>query len=321
MPRAIWSGSISFGLVNAPVRMYSAIHEETVRFHLVHEPDLGRIGFQKVCKAEGGEPVPADEVVKAYEYGEDDLVLMADEDFAAAEAEAYRQIQVLDFVPFDQIDPIYFERTYYLGPEEGTERVYALLRDAMSDAGLAAVARYVFHDKEHLGVLRVREGAIVLERMYFADEVRPQDQIVPDAAAEPGADELEMAKRLIAAYTRDFDVERYHDTYRERLLEIIERKHAGERVKAPKAPEREGPPDLMEALKASLASLGGGDGDGRASEDGRAGAGADRGGSAADGDGLEELSVDELRERAKQARIRGRSKMKKDELVEALTAA
>jgi DNA end-binding protein Ku len=319
MPRAIWSGSISFGLVNAPVRMYSAIAEETVRFHLVHQKDLGRIGFEKVCKAEDGKPVPNDEIAKAYEYGEDDLVVMEDEDFAAAEAEAYRQFEVLDFVAFDQIDPIYFERTYYLGPVKGAERVYALLRDAMADAGLAAVGRYVFHGKECLGLLRAREGVIALERMYFADEIRPFDEIAEEAGERAAADELTMAKKLIEAYTRDFEPERYHDTYRERLLAIIERKHEGKPVKAPKAPKQTGPPDLMEALKASLSALGEGKGDGRAAAAGNGGSRDGRG--SADGDGLEELTVDELRERAKDARIRGRSKMNKEELVEALDAA
>ena len=316
MPRAIWSGSISFGLVNAPVRMYSAIHEETVRFHLVHEPDLGRIGFEKVCKAEDGKPVPPDEIVKAYEYGEDDLVVMGDEDFAAAEAETYRQFEVLDFVEYGQIDPIYFERTYYLGPVKGAERVYALLRDAMADAGLAAVGRYVFHGKECLGLLRAREGVIALERMYFADEVRPVDEIADEVGEPASADELEMAKKLIAAYTREFEPERYHDTYRERLLKIIERKHEGKPVKAPKKPKQEGPPDLMEALRASLSALGDGKGDGRAAASGNGG-----GRGSDDGDGLEDLTVEELRERAKRARIRGRSKMNKEELVEALDAA
>ena len=308
MPRAIWSGSISFGLVNAPVRMYSAIHEETVRFHLVHEKDLGRIGFEKVCKAEDGKPVPPDEIAKAYEYGEDDLVVMDDEDFAAAEAEAYRQFEVLDFVDYEQIDPIYFERTYYLGPVKGAERVYALLRDAMADAGLAAVGRYVFHGKEHLGLLRPRGGTIALERMYFADEIRSAEEIAAEADEHPAADELEMAKKLIAAYTRDFEPERYHDTYRERLLGIIERKHEGKPIKKPKAPTQTGPPDLMEALRSSLSALEGKGGNGRAAASGN-------------GDGLEELTVDELRERAKEARIRGRSKMNKEELVEALDAA
>ena len=320
MPRAIWSGSISFGLVNAPVRMYSAIHEETVRFHLVHEKDLGRIGFEKVCKAEDGKPVPPDEIAKAYEYDEDDLVVMEDEDFAAAEAETYRQFEVLDFVQFAQIDPIYFERTYYLGPVKGAERVYALLRDAMDDAGLAAVGRYVFHGKECLGVLRPREGVIALERMYFADEIRPMDEIADEVGERAGADELEMAKKLIEAYTKDFEPERYHDTYRERLLAIIERKHEGKPIKKPKEPAKEGPPDLMEALRASLNALGDGKGDGRKAASGNGGGARDGRGSA-HGDGLEDLTVEELRERAKDARIRGRSKMNKEELVEALDAA
>lgn len=163
MPRAIWSGSISFGLVNAPVRMYSAIQERDLRFNLVHATDGGRIGYQKVCRAEGDRPVPNEEVVRAYPFAKDDLVVVTEEDFAAAEGDTPRQLQVLDFVPRDQIDPIHFERTYFLGPGDGGDRVYALLCTALERSGLAGIVRYVFHGKEHLGALRVRRGIITLE--------------------------------------------------------------------------------------------------------------------------------------------------------------
>src|ERR671915_1279295 len=151
MPRAIWSGAISFGLVNVPVRMYSAIDEQDVHFHLLHAKDGSRIGYEKVCKKEG-KPVPDEEIVKAFEYEKGEYVRMTDEDFEAAEVDTgHKTIDIRDFVPYDEIDPIYFERTYYLGPQDGGERVYALLARAMERSGLAAVASYVFHDREHLG--------------------------------------------------------------------------------------------------------------------------------------------------------------------------
>jgi DNA end-binding protein Ku len=300
MARAIWSGSITFGLVNAPVRMFSAVREEDLRFHLVHEPDGGRIGYAKVCKAEET-PVPDDEIIRAYEYAEDDLVPVTDDDFAAAEGEALRQIEVVDFVPYDQIDPIHFERAYYLGPEEGAERVYALLARAMDESGLAAIGRFVFHRKEHLGALRVRDRVITLERMFFADEVLPHEELAPDGrTARVDKEELKSARQLIGAMAGDFEPERYHDRYRERLLDIIKRKRKGETIQAAPAAEDEEPVDLMAALKASL----------EAAKGGRAPSG---------GDG--ELTVEQLRERAREAGIAGRSKMTKDELRKALKAA
>ena len=140
MPRALWSGSISLGLVNVPVRMYSAIEESDLHFNLVHEPDGGRIGYQKICKAED-KPVPDDEVVKAFEVTKGEFVVVEDEDFAAARTEGVKTIEISDFVPYEEIDPIYFERTYYLGPQDGGEKVYALLVRAMEDSGRAAIAK------------------------------------------------------------------------------------------------------------------------------------------------------------------------------------
>src|SRR5829696_2090544 len=228
MPRAIWTGTISFGLVSVPVRMYSAIDESDLRFHLVHEPDGGRIGYQKVCKAEN-EPVPDNEIVKAYEVKEGELVVLTDEDFAAAKAEGVKSIEISDFVPYDEIDPIYFERTYYLGPQDGGEKVYSLLREAMEDTGLAAIGKYVMRDKQQLGCLRIREGVITLEKLFFDDEIRPVDEIAP-GKAKVSKPELEMATSLIEQFQGSFEPERYEDTYRAALLKVINAKQKGKTI-------------------------------------------------------------------------------------------
>ena len=309
MPRAIWTGAISFGLVNVPVRMYGGIAEHKLQFHYLHEKDDARIGYEKVCKKEE-KPVPDSEIVKAFEYRKGEYVYMTDEDFEAAgvEAEGFKTIDIRDFVPYDEIDPIYFERTYYLGPQDGAEKVYALLRRAMERSGLAAIAKYVMRDKQNLGCLRVREGVITLENMYFADEIRPIDEIKPKAA-KVAKQELEMARQLIESLSGSFDPGKYKDTYRDALCEIIERKRKGEEIHvAAGAEEEERVPDLMETLRASL----------RATE-GRTNGKRRRGGRGRNG--LSELSKDELYERAKKADIPGRADMSKEELIEALEAA
>jgi DNA end-binding protein Ku len=250
MPRAIWSGTISFGLVNVPVRMYSAIEEKDLRFHLVHEPDGGRIGYERVCKAED-KPVPDDEIVKAFEVAKGELVVLTDEDFAAVKIEGVKTIEISDFVRYEEIDPIYFERTYYLGPQAGSEKVYALLRKAMETTELAAIGKYVMRDRQHLGCLRVREGVITLEKMFFHDEIRPLDEIAPKDAKVAKA-ELEMATALIEQFTGTFEPEKYEDTYREALLAIIKAKQKGETITAAEPEQEEEPADLLAALKASV---------------------------------------------------------------------
>jgi DNA end-binding protein Ku len=303
MPRAIWSGAISFGLVNVPVRMYSGIDEHKLQFHYLHQKDDSRIGYEKVCKKEE-KPVPDSEIVKAFEFSKGEYVYMTDEDFetAAAEAEGFKTIDIRDFVPYEEIDPIYFERSYYLSPAEGADKVYRLLVRAMEDSGLAAVAKYVMRDKQHLGCLRVREGVITLEKMYFADEIRPVDEIKPKSS-RVGKQELEMARQLIESLSGSFNPSKYKDTYRDALLEIIKRKRKGEEVHVDTgAEEEERPPDLMEALRASL----------------RAGQGRSNGKRR---DGLGKLSKEELYKRAKKADIPGRADMSKEELIEALEAA
>ena len=250
MPRAIWTGAVSFGLVNVPVRMYSAIETTDLEFELLHEEDGGHIGYRKVCKLEDV-PVPDDEIVKGYEIRKGEYVYVTDEDFAAAEVEGYRAIAIEAFVPYEEIDPIYFERTYYLGPQDGSERVYALLRRAMEKSELAGIARYVMRNREHLGCLRIREGVITLEKMYFADEIRPIDEIEP-GNVQVAKQELEMAADLIDRFAAKWKPESYRDTYRDRLLAVIKAKRKGKEVHVEQPQEPEAPEDLVEALRASV---------------------------------------------------------------------
>jgi DNA end-binding protein Ku len=252
MPRAIWTGTIAFGLVNVPVRMYSAVKEKDLRFHFVHEPDGSRIGYEKICKAEE-KPVPDDEIVKAFEIEKGEYVYMDDEDFEAARPEGLRTIDIQDFVPYDDIDPIFFERTYYLGPQDGGEKVYALLARAMSEAGLAGIARYVMRDRENLGCLRIRDGVITLEKLFFADEIRPADELKP-TGVRVDKRELEMAAQLIDRFSSTWDPEKYDDEYRKRLLEVVEAKRAGKEIHVEPVAEEAQPDDLMAALRASLES-------------------------------------------------------------------
>jgi len=311
MPRALWTGSISFGLVNVPVRLYSAISEHKLQFHFVHQKDDSPIGYQKICKKED-KPVPEKEIVKAFEYRKGKYVYMEDEDFEAARVEGYKTIDITDFVPYEQIDPIYFAHTYYVGPQDGAEKVYSLLVKAMEDLELAGIAKFVMRDRQYLGALRVREGTITLEQLYFADEVRPVEEIKPKRARVEKR-ELEMAQQLIDSFSGDWKPEQYKDTYRDALCEVIEAKRKGKEVHVAAEPEEGQPTDLMTALRASVqAATGGRRRPSRASS-------SSNGGSASED--LEELSKSELEKRAKKAEIEGRSKMSKEELIDALRSA
>jgi DNA end-binding protein Ku len=251
MPRSLWSGSITFGLVNAPVRVYSAIAEHKLHFNFLHVKDDSPIGYEKVCKKEG-KPVPDDEIVKAFEYAKGKYVYMEDEDFEAARVRGYKTIEIMSFVPYEEIDPIFFAKTYYVGPEEGGERVYALLARALEKSGLAGVAKFVMRDQQHLGLLRVREGVLTLEQLYFADEIRPADELKP-SKARIDKGELELALRLIDSFSGHWEPEQYEDTYRDELMAVIEAKRKGKRVHAAAdVEEGEEPPDLMTALRESI---------------------------------------------------------------------
>jgi DNA end-binding protein Ku len=299
--RAIWTGAISFGLVNVPVRMYSAVDEKDLRFHLLHAKDGSRIGYEKICKDEGIR-VPDSEITTAYEIVKGEYVQLSDDDFARAEGPLSRTIDLVDFVPYGEIDPVYFERSYYLGPAEGAEKVYALLVTAMKKADLAGIATYVMRKKQHLGCLRVRDDVLTLSKMFFADEVRPTEDVPFAGESVVGDRELEMATELIERFTGPFEPERYHDVYREALLAVIRAKRDGSEVRV--AQKREAMvPDLMEALRASLEAHGG-------KRRRRAGH--------PQGDELPALSKAELQRRAKESGVSGYSQMTKAELVAAL---
>ena len=305
MPRSLWSGSISFGLVNVPVRLYSAVQEHKLRFHFVHEKDNSPIGYQKICKKEE-KPVPDDEIVKAFEYTKGEYVFMEDEDFEAAKVEGYKTIDIVDFVPYEDIDPIFFAHTYYVGPDRGAEKVYSLLVKAMEKSELTGIAKFVMRDKQHLGALRIRDGVITLEQLHFADEIRPIDEIRA-SRTRVSQEELQMAERLIESFTTDWKPEKYKDTYRDELCAIIKAKRKGKDIHAAAEVEEERPTDLMTALRESIErSKGGG---ARARRNGK------RNGN------LRDLSKQELDRRAKAAGIEGRSKMTKAELVRALRSA
>lgn len=251
MPRAIWSGTISFGLVNIPVRMYSAIKEQKLRFHYLHRKDDSPIGYEKVCKAES-KPVPDTEIGKAFEVSKGEYVYLEDKDFEAARVKGYKTMEISDFVPYEEIDPIFFETTFYLGPQEGSEKVYALLVKAMETSGLSALGTYIMRDREQLGCLRVREGALMLEKMFFANEIRDIREIKPKRVSV-GKEELEMAQQLIDRFTGRFDPSKYKDTYTAALKKIVKAKQQGKEVHvAPGDREEEAAPDVMEALRASL---------------------------------------------------------------------
>jgi len=250
MPRSIWSGSISFGLVNVPVRVYSAVREHKLRFHFVHEKDSSPIGYEKICKKEG-KPVPDDEIVKAFEFRNDEYVFMEDEDFRAGRVEGYKSIDIVDFVPYEDIDPIYFAHTYYVGPARGAEKTYSLLVKAMEGSDLAGIAKFVMRDRQNLGALRIRDGVITLEQLHYADEIRDVEEIKA-SRARVSAEELKLAERLIESFTTAWKPEKYKDTYRDELRAIIRAKRRGQEVHAAPEVEEEPPTDLLAALRESV---------------------------------------------------------------------
>jgi DNA end-binding protein Ku len=226
--RAIWKGAVSFGLVNVPVRLYTATQENDVRFHQVHRSDGGRIRQRRICSVDG-EEVPYDEIAKGYETADGRMVILTDEDFAELPAATGREIEVHEFVPEDQIDPIMLGRTYYLEPDAAATKPYALLRQALVDTERMAVVTYSLRNKESLAVLRVRGDVILLQQMLWPDEVRlPQFENVGDAAkAELRPQEVTMAASLVESLAADFEPDRYTDHYREAVEQLIEAKLSG----------------------------------------------------------------------------------------------
>jgi DNA end-binding protein Ku len=256
MPRAIWSGAISFGLVNIPVKLYSAVSRKTVRFHQLDSADNQRIQ-QKRVNPRTGEEVPYENLVKGYEIGGDRYVVVTPEELDGLAPEKTRTIDIEDFVDLEEIDPIFYDHPYYLVPDTGAEKAYRLLVDAMEEAGKVAIARVVIRSKEQLVAIRPRDGILTMETMLFADEVIPPDDLEDapgDGKKKTSKRELEMARQLIDSLSGDFEPGKYHDEYRERVLDLIERKAQGEEIVIEAPPEEpKKVPDLMAALEASIA--------------------------------------------------------------------
>src|SRR5436190_21920153 len=259
MPRAIWSGSISFGLLNVPVKLYSAVARKQVSFRELRQSDGSRVRHKRVAESDGKE-VAYEEMVKGYELGPDQYVVLTRDELEELDPKRTRAIEIQDFVDLEAIDPIYFDHPYYLGPDKGAERAYALLARAMADRGRVAIARFVLRNREHLAAIRSNGEVVALATMRFADEVVAPDEldgVIPDDVEEPQKRELDMAGALIDQLSSKFEPERYRDEYREELLAMIERTAAGEEVveAVSEEPKPTKAPDLMAALEESLAAV------------------------------------------------------------------
>lgn len=251
MPRAIWKGAVSFGMVSIPIKLYTATEEKDVSFNLLHKKDGVRIKQQRYCP-EDDAVIEWNDVARGYEIGPDQYVIMEPEDFDKVPVDTTHAIEITDFVPADQIDPIYYVKTYYLEPDKIGGKPFALLREVLKDSKLVALAKVTLRQKEQLCTLRVYEKTIVMETMLYADEIRATEDLEVPGEIEIGEKELKMAKSLVDMLTGDFEPEKYHDNYREALLELIERKAEGEEIKRPKAVAPGKVTDLMEALRASV---------------------------------------------------------------------
>jgi DNA end-binding protein Ku len=259
MPRSIWSGAISFGLVNVPVKLYSAVSRKTVRFHQLNGKTGHRIA-QKRVDSVTNEEVSYEDIVKGYELTKESYVVITPDELDALDPEKTRTIDIEDFVDLADIDPIYYDHPYYLVPDKGAAKAYGLLLQAMQESEKVAVARVVIRSKEQLVAIRPAPGGVLtMETMIFADEVVAPDDIddLPESKELKVSDrEVKMAQQLIDSLSSDFEPEKYRDEYREKVLELIERKAAGEEIAVqPEAPEPKKVPDLMAALEASLAAV------------------------------------------------------------------
>jgi len=256
LPTAIWTGSISFGLVTVPVRLVSATRSQDVRFHQLEAETGARIRYRRVSEKTGDE-VPNDQIVKGYELESGNYVVIENEELAALKPKASRQIEIEDFVDLSEIDPVYFEQPYYLVPDKDAAKAYRLLAQVMEDEGKVAVGRFVLRSKEALVAIRPVDGMLCLETMRYADEVLSPDREQIDSEAQPSERELDMARQLVSTLAGEFDPEKYRDEYREDVLALIDKKAAGEEIVAPSTPEEPAKVlDLMAALEASLARTG-----------------------------------------------------------------
>jgi DNA end-binding protein Ku len=253
MPKSIWNGTISFGLVHVPVKMYSATESKTVHFKEVHLKDGSKVEHRRFCSKEDTE-VDYKDVVKGYEVSNGKFVVLEKDDVKAASGERGRIVDVEHFVEAQDIDPVYFNKAYYLGPRDGGEDAYRLLRDALEKAGKAAIGRFTFHNREYLAAIRPFDDKhLSLHTMRFHDEVATADEFDVDSPSKaPAKKEIDMAARLVDSLYESFDPKAYEDEYRSAVLELIERKAGGKQIEAPEEEPEESDDDLMAALQASM---------------------------------------------------------------------
>jgi len=260
MARAIWKGSISFGLVNIPIALYPATRREELKFRLLRKTDLSPVNYKRVAEKDGKE-VPWDQIVKGYEYDKGKYVVLQDEDFQRVDIEATQTVDIQDFVELDEIDPIFFYKPYYLEPQKGGDKAYALLRDALKDSKKVGVAKVVIKTREYLAGVKPEDGALVLELMHFADELADTSKLHIPKKVEVGKREMTMAKSLIDSMSSKWNPEKYKDDYREALMEVIEEKveAGGKEIeeKPRKAPKPTKVIDLVSVLQKSLEETGG----------------------------------------------------------------
>ena len=252
-PRSIGSGAISFGLVSIPVKLYLAASSEAPSFNLLHVRCGNRIRQQRFCPA-CNTVVEREDLIRGYEVSKDQYIQVTDEELKALEGEASEAIEIFEFVPLAKVDPIYFERSYYLGPDRGGEKAYRLLADTMAQVGKVALAKFVLRGKENLVIVRSARNGLVLHTMYFADEVRSFDEIAKGESAKISEAESQLAVRLIEELsTGDFEPDKYEDEYSQRVLDLVDKKAEGQKITLAKPQARRGQViDLMAALKESL---------------------------------------------------------------------
>ena len=321
-PRSIWRGSITFGLITIPVKIYTAVGRERgekIDLHLLHEKDGERIHYSRECE-KGHKDLDWDEIVKGYEYQKGKWVEITDEDLDALDLESLHTIDVVSFVPYEQIDPMYFDKSYWVVPDEAGVKAYKLMTDALLDEQLVGVAKVAIREREHLAALRISDEIMVLETMHWPEEMR--EPKFAELRKRPTVQDRErkMARQLVQQLTEDFDPTRFKDDYHKALKKLIDKKVKGEEIVVPeKTEEPETVVDLMEALKASVAAArrgekpkppkkkSGGSSNGRA-----------RGNRRAKDEDLASLTKQELEERAKKLDIAGRSKMDKKQLIKAI---
>ena len=251
--KALWKGAITFGLISIPVRLYSAVSEKGLKFHLLHEEDGGRIRYQRVC-AKCGKEVTWDDIVKGYEYSKDHYVQFSEEELDSVDVESVRAIDVVAFVPLESIDPIYFNKTYYVAPEPSGLKAYKLLQEALEAEGQVGVAKVALRDKEHLATVRLKDDVFVLETMYWPDEIREPEFEELDKKIEVRDAEVKMARQLVQQLSDEFKPEEFQDEYRVALERLVEQKVEGAEITIAEVPQEEPTKvvDLMEALKASV---------------------------------------------------------------------